>query len=261
MIKHSSTNFKVLIAVLFSIGLFVVVGKLHYYLEPPSENYLPEENNIEAVTKTSIESTETTDTTQTNTKTSQNTTKELPNKYLLKVPFVPQAPLADWSEPYENACEEASIIMIKNYLLGETLSREEMKSEIDTSVNWQLNNWGTHADLNAEKTLLLAREHFTLSGQTFLNADTNLIKKLIVNNSPVVIPTAGRKLGNPNFRGAGPEYHMLVVVGFDDTQGIFITNDPGTRKGENYVYKYEILVNAISGPHENMEKSVLVLSN
>jgi hypothetical protein len=67
----------------------------------------------------------------------------------------------------------------------------------------------------------------------------------LVSGKLVIIPAAGRLLGNPNFSGQGPIYHMLVVRGFDNKTGEFITNDPGTRKGEGYRYKYSVLINAI----------------
>lgn len=184
---------------------------------------------------------------------------QLPGKILLQIDFASQAPFGDWSEPYENACEEASIITVEHYLQKKSLSKEQMKAEIDASVEWQFKNWGGHADLDASKTLQLARENFKLNGQTFLVASTDDLKKQLASGHPVIIPTAGRKLGNPNFRGAGPEYHMLVLKGYDDMQGVFITNDPGTRKGENYIYKYDVIMNAISGPNEDMSKVVLTL--
>lgn len=185
---------------------------------------------------------------------------ELPAQFLLSVPFASQAPLGDWSEPYENACEEASIIMVKHYFNSQSLSKDQMKSEVDSSVVWQIDNWGEHLDLSAEKTLELSKNYFNLSGEVISNYSAKDIKKQISSGYPIIAPTAGRKLGNPNFRGAGPEYHMLVIIGYDDSRGIFITNDPGTRKGEKYVYKYETLLFAISGPKEDMGKKVIVLT-
>ena len=41
---------------------------------------------------------------------------------------------------------------------------------------------------------------------------------------------------NPNFKDGGPNYHMLVVTGYDATG--FVTNDPGTRLGQNFHYDY-----------------------
>jgi hypothetical protein len=185
---------------------------------------------------------------------------ELPKSYLLKVDFQSQAPYGDWSEPYENACEEASIITVKHYLNNQDLSKEQMKSEIDGAVDWQFKNWQAHKDLDAQMSLFLAKQHFGLEGKIISGLQAENIKKYIASGLPVIAPTAGRKLGNPNFRGAGPEYHMLVIIGYDDSQGIFITNDPGTRKGESYVYKYQTLLDAISGPGEDMSKDLIVLS-
>lgn len=186
---------------------------------------------------------------------------KIPSKYLLKVAFGSQAPFGDWSEPYENACEEASIIMVQKYLEKKTLSKDEMKSEIDSAVDWEFKNWQAHKDLDSQMTLLLAKQYFGLGGKVISGLQIDNIKKYIASGLPVIAPTAGRKLGNPNFRGAGPEYHMLVIIGYDDSQGVFITNDPGTRKGESYIYKYQTLVDAISGPGEDMAKELIVLSS
>lgn len=183
-----------------------------------------------------------------------------PTKYLLKVAFQSQAPFGDWSEPYENACEEAAIIIAEHYLQNKSLSKEQMKSEIDASVAWQMANWGKHSDLDADQTLKLAEDYFHLSGKVVGNYSLGDIKKYISLGVPALAPTEGQMLGNPNFRGAGPEYHMIVLIGYDDLQGIFITNDPGTRKGEKYIYKYQTVLDAISGPKKSMEKAVIILS-
>jgi hypothetical protein len=183
----------------------------------------------------------------------------LPSRFLLEVPFQSQAPYGDWSQPYQDGCEEASIVMVGRYFGNRSLTKEEMKSEIDSSVDWQIKNWGGHFDLDAEETLKLAKEYFNLSGGVVRNYDLDILKKYISEGTPIIAPTAGRMLENPNFTGEGPEYHMLVIVGYNDNQGVFIVNDPGTRKGESYIYKYQTVLNAISGPGIDMEKSVIVL--
>ena len=57
------------------------------------------------------------------------------------------------------------------------------------------------------------------------------------------VPVAGRELGNPYFSGGGPWYHMLVITGYDGNR--FITNDPGTKRGEDYKYSADVLIEAI----------------
>ena len=43
----------------------------------------------------------------------------------------------------------------------------------------------------------------------------------------------------------GPERHNLVIRGYDPTNGEFITNDNGTKRGEAYRYKSDVLISAI----------------
>ena len=62
-------------------------------------------------------------------------------------------------------------------------------------------------------------------------------------------------MGNPYFTAPGPLYHNLVLTGFTK-DGLIITNDPGTRRGENYTYKLDVLYAAIhdfTGDKENIE--------
>ncbi|MFA6436560.1 MAG: hypothetical protein WCW30_05520, partial [Candidatus Gracilibacteria bacterium] len=65
----------------------------------------------------------------------------------------------------------------------------------------------------------------------------------------IVAPFAGRYLGNPYFTGKGPIYHSLVIRGYDETH--FITNDVGTRHGENFIYEYDVLLNALHDWHDS----------
>jgi hypothetical protein len=61
---------------------------------------------------------------------------------------------------------------------------------------------------------------------------------------PVIIPASGKELQNPNFRNGGPPYHMLVMKGYL-ADGRWIVNDPGTRKGADYLYGKQLLLNAV----------------
>ena len=69
------------------------------------------------------------------------------------------------------------------------------------------------------------------------------LKKYLAQGYPIIVPAAGRKLGNPNFTAPGPLYHNLVLVGYDGNT--IITNDPGTRRGEGYEYDIDVIFNAI----------------
>ena len=164
----------------------------------------------------------------------------------LAVPFQSQAPFGDWSEPYENGCEEASIIMVDHYLVPSSLSKQQMKDAIDAQVAWQFKNWGEHPELPIAKVAELVKAFYPkYTMQILHNLTADTIKQQLKLGRPVIVPSAGRELGNPNFTGAGPLYHMLVVKGYTAT-GKFITNDPGTHNGADYVYTTSVLMNAIN---------------
>ncbi len=169
--------------------------------------------------------------------------KPLPAKAYLDVPFAPQAPFANWNMPYQEACEEAAIIMVHYFLQGKSLSRAQMDSEILGMVAWQNKNWGGHYDLEAAQMVDLAKRYYGYKNvRVKYGFSINDLKREIANGNPVILPTAGRSLGNPNFRGAGPLYHAIVVKGYNGNT--IITNDPGTRNGLDYAYSAETIMNS-----------------
>jgi len=172
----------------------------------------------------------------------------LPDLINLDVPFTSQAPYKIWDELHDNACEEASIIMVYYYLTGKELTREIAEKEILNMVDWQIKNWGGHFDLNAEQMIQLFENYFNsnlFTASISYDFTTEDVKKELVAGNPIIIPAAGRLLGNPYFTSPGPEYHALVIKGYDDKNSEFITNDPGTRRGANFRYNYQVLENAI----------------
>jgi len=173
-----------------------------------------------------------------------NQAQVIQSKVNLKIPFQPQAPFADWAEPYQDACEEASIIMVDHYLRGVGLSKQEMKDEIDQMVAWETQKWGYHKDLTVEEVKIVADQFYNYKIETIFDLTIKKIKTQLSLGRPVVVPAAGRELGNPYYTAPGPVYHMLVVKGYD-ANGNFITNDPGTRNGADYAYNESVLMPAI----------------
>jgi len=170
----------------------------------------------------------------------------LPEEINLNVPFTVQAPDANWDEEHGEFCEEASVLMVSRYFAGEPIPNStNAEAGLQDIKNWEVANLGYHKDTTAAETARILREKFRLSDLTLINNPTieNLKIELAAGN-PIIIPAAGRLLGNPNFRQPGPLYHMLVVKGYT-RDGKFITNDPGTRKGADYVYDQSVLMNAI----------------
>lgn len=167
----------------------------------------------------------------------------LPASFLIaNFPFQTQAPFVNWDVLHEEACEEASVILAAYYLKEKSLSADTMEQEIQKLVQWENDNWNGKLDLTAEEAGQLAKINYNLNYQTIKNTNLTELKKQIAAGHPVIVPAAGRLLGNPNFRGAGPIYHMVVAIGFKDNN--IIVQDVGTRNGDHYVYNENIFYNA-----------------
>lgn len=170
----------------------------------------------------------------------------LPSEANLDVPFTTQAPYQNWDYPYQEACEEASIIMADAFYRGKSgkISDEDAKRAIDAIVAYENKTLGFYKDTDAEQTAEVIKGYFGYEDvlvRPVKSADD--IRRVVANGYPVILPAAGKLLKNPNFRNGGPLYHMLVVKGY--TKDRFITNDPGTRRGADYTYAVDVLMNAI----------------
>lgn len=176
----------------------------------------------------------------------------IPKFINLDILFISQAPYAVWDELHNHACEEASIIMVYYYLTGQELTLAIGEREIQNMVKWQIKNWGGHFDLNAEKIFELFRAYFDYKNIELVSEFAiDDIKKELADGNPIIIPAAGQLLKNPYFTPPGPEYHVLVIKGYDDEKSEFIVNDPGTKRGADFRYDYQLLKTA---SHEIMIK-------
>lgn len=163
----------------------------------------------------------------------------LPARHQLTVAFTPQAPTANWDLLHNEACEEASAIMANAFFNQiDSLPPRIVEEQITLLTNWQLENFGYSLSITTEETKQMIEAVYGLQAE-LTTIDEDLIKQALVDNKLVILPAAGRLLGNPNFTPPGPIYHMLVITGYDENG--FITNDPGTRRGENYRYSYATL--------------------
>lgn len=180
-----------------------------------------------------------------NTNTNTNKTPPeptLPKKFDAPVSFASQAPLGDWNLPYQEACEEASMIMAARYFKNEELDANIMDQEILKVVKWEEDN-GYPIDLTAGQTAEVLEKYFGLKASLNRTVSETEIKKNLVAGNLIIVPLAGRDIGNPFYHQPGPLYHMLLIRGFDEDE--FITNDPGTRRGEAYRYLYGDLLWAV----------------
>lgn len=195
-----------------------------------------------------------------------NSEKNIPDKVLIQVPFTTQAPFANWDALHEEACEEASLIMLKYYLDKKPLTPEIAENEIQRMVDFEIRNYGDYKDSTASEIVKLAEDFYKITKlKVIYDFPKEDLKKYLAQGKPVIVPAAGRLLGNPNFTAPGPLYHSLVLIGYNGNT--IITNDPGTRNGQDYRYDIDVLYNAIHdfpGKPEDIiqgRKAMIVLEN
>jgi uncharacterized protein YvpB len=179
--------------------------------------------------------------------------KKLSENILLDVPFLSQAPFAKWDALHEDACEEASLIMVKYFLDGiEMISKEKGEKEIQDAVAFEKKN-KYELSVTLDELNEIADKYYNLkTGRVEKNITIQDIKKELSSGKPVIVGAAGKVLPNPNFKNGGPNYHMLVIIGYDEKG--FITNDPGTRLGKSFRYSFDDLYKSI---HDWNPKNIL----
>jgi len=167
---------------------------------------------------------------------------------LLDVPFTSQAPFGQWSDPvYQNACEEASILMADLWIDGvKSISKQDATTDIKSLADFEDKRFNTFYDLSTSDTAQLMKEYYNydkIQVKTNITAD-DIIQELL-NGNVVIVPMNGQELHNPYYTGAGPAEHKILVKGYDFKTNEFITNDCGTRHGESYRYPKDVFFNAI----------------
>lgn len=158
----------------------------------------------------------------------------------LAVQFFSQAPRGDWSLPWQEACEEASAILVGAYWSGETLTLASMEDHIRAAVAWQVERFGFYEETTSQQTADMLKALYGFSRvDVEYDAGVSRIAVHLRAGRPVIVPLAGRMLGNPYYTAPGPIYHMLVVKGIT-ADGDLITQDVGTRHGRDFVYSPEV---------------------
>ncbi len=187
------------------------------------------------------------------------------------VPFTTQAPTGEWSDQrQQDGCEEASALMAIRWVQGKkSISSSEARKEIIAMSDFSLKKYGEYRDVSLEDLKKwIFEDYFKYSK---VEVKKNVTIKDMINELQkgkiIIIPANGQKLGNPYFSPPGPERHMLVVRGYDPKKKQFITNDPGTKRGNAYRYNEQTLYNSIMAyptgyhiPVNKIEKNILLVS-
>ncbi len=167
----------------------------------------------------------------------------------LHVPFTPQAPFGNWSEPWFDACEETSITMVNAYYkTGSTtikIPAKQAVADIRTIFTIKDHLFGRSLDENAKEVTAIINDALHWSAWIVENPTLSQIKKQLDAKHPVIIPTDLKMLHHIHYLYSGPAYHMIVLSGYDEATKQFIVEDPGRTNGHDYRYSYATVMNAM----------------
>lgn len=178
-------------------------------------------------------------------KTESSQLEEIPAEINLTAPFYSQAPEGDWSQPWQDACEEASLILAHYGMKGESLTQAEFKQLVLDMVDWEMEHFGYFESTTVDQVVQMYEGFFedAFEVKVIDNPTVDDMKAELAQGHLIVAPFAGRQLGNPFYSGEGPYYHMMVMKGYDEKH--FITNDVGTKRGENFIYDYQTILDSM----------------
>ena len=162
---------------------------------------------------------------------------------LLDVPFIAQAPFGEWGNPvFQDACEEAAVLMVKYWLEGKEITKQEAYDEIIALADFEEKNYGNFYDHSAKDTAQIMKDYIGYQNiEARNNIDVEDIKSELRKGNLIVVPINGQVINNPYYTPPGPERHMLVIIGYNEDKNEFITNDSGTRMGKDYRYNEDVL--------------------
>jgi len=166
-----------------------------------------------------------------------------PKSAEIDVPFTSQAPQGDWSQPWQDACEETSIYMVASFYADDPIRRDEAVKRIREIFKVKNATFKVSRDESLE-TIAKLIEELDMPWTTELKVDPTPedLKAELAAGRPIIVPVYEPALQNPYYSA---QYHVLVLTGYDDEKGEFIVNDPGTRSGEGLRFPQERFMNAI----------------
>jgi len=180
----------------------------------------------------------------------------------LNVPYTSQAPERNWEQPWQDACEESSLLMLDAYYKGYALNPELAKKEMQAIIDVETEK-GWVGSIPAEHVAQIYTEYFGSDFTPRLVEDPTVeqLKEFVRSGKPVLVLAHGKTLPNKWYSNGGPEYHAFIIRGYTETE--FITNDPGVNRGTNFAFSYESVMDSIhdwnNGDVENGRAVVLIL--
>ena len=176
-----------------------------------------------------------------------------------QVPFTSQAPLGEWWDPRQQyGCEEALSVMAMHWIKGEDISFGEAREEILAIAEFQQEHYGMFEDTSIPDTETRIFRGYYQYAYTKVRTGISVedIKEELYEGNIILVPINGRTIQNPYYTLPGPLRHMILVIGYDPETRTFITNDPGTKNGANFLYEEDILASSLQNYATGVDESI-----
>jgi len=176
----------------------------------------------------------------------------LPASVFIKVPYTPQSPFNQWGagNVHEEYCEAAALLMVSDFFKGDTrpqIPKAEADGAMAQIVGVERRMFPGVLDLPLTSIGSVGTQMYGLN-PTVMPVDLDAVERNLASGRPVIIPVMthgvnGQKI-SPHY-GTLNVYHVIVLIGYDNTKGLLYTNDAGFVEGQNYAYTWSTLSTAI----------------
>lgn len=170
----------------------------------------------------------------------------LPNIHLIKTAFIPQAPEKNWDEPWQDSCEEAALLTVYYFYQNQNPDTPTIVKDLEKMFSFEsTQNWTS--DINVTQMATISAKLWNYRPLVLENPTLADFKKYLSQNIPIIVPANGKILytENSHFKGGGPWYHNLVILGYNDNKKQFTVHDVGTQFGAYFHYSYSTLMKSI----------------
>lgn len=193
----------------------------------------------------------------------------------LDIRFYSQFPLdistgIKYDEPYQNFCEEASLLNGYYFLTGEQPDLKQYNNDLSKLKELEdilFDGWYMHTSLQDTLKLLIAFQwdNQKIFWEIIQKPSIKTIKENISKWNPIVVPVYGKWLSNDLFIWGWPVYHNLLIKWY--TEQNFIVNEVWVSKWDGYNYNIQELMENIANYDEKLypdnfkkwKKEILIL--
>ena len=179
--------------------------------------------------------------------------QNVPKQYNANLDFHSQSPFWTWWEIFEQTCEEASVLLAMNHFHGREMNATEFRNELLELVKWEERTFGKYEHTNVDETARILEEYYRHKNYKIVESPSiESIKSSLSEWALVLAPFYGKWM-NPYYSNGWPEYHFMLLKWY--TGNDFISHDVGTKRGKDYRYSEEEIMNRMHDYHsEDIQK-------